>query len=535
MSYASRVVPNTSKLVLFRALNLLVVLAAVGCAPIATRYDTVFQKATHNSYARNESLFDQLVYHRVRSLEIDVWINQGFKVDHNGGGENDTNCTPLQACLAQLVAFHHATPMLEVVTVWLEPTDYQSPQSTPFPRDELDAMIRQLPLFEPSDLLKTSCPGHPSGSFKKIADVAAACGFPTTDQLRGKYIFVVMDANPGEVLGLTNYLGPTDPATRAAFVAPRGAMSGGQSNEGVCDGCAVFYNPASEGLNSAYGSGVSNERLCCSDPGDGCSAKSSPGWTRMIQTDHIQHVGTNCVNYVTSPWAVTQNAHGWPFTCPAGTSCADAVEANDLIPLLAVSGDLDGTSDDFVYAFAAAPQAPTWNLTAFVSSPSSGANPWAKGCLMARQSASPSSSYFAICRPDQNPLRIQYRTRSGADTSVGASSISPQKAGASWLRLNAARRAEQTCFSGETSTDSVNWAAVNGDVVCLDGVFPLQGLTVSSHGSQQEMMLFGNVQSAVNGVVQNLAKANFPTVQWIGTRSPPGRGSILSDPVLPPP
>src|SRR5690349_15338941 len=45
--------------------------------PLGPRLDEVRAKSSHNSYERDEALFDQLVYHRVRSIELDIHVAKG--------------------------------------------------------------------------------------------------------------------------------------------------------------------------------------------------------------------------------------------------------------------------------------------------------------------------------------------------------------------------------------------------------------------------------------------------------------------------
>ena len=59
-----------------------------------------------------------------------------------------------------------------------------------------------------------------------------------------------------------------------------------------------------------------------------------------------------------------------------------------------------------------------WQMDAFVSSAGSRTDPWAKGCLMSRQTLQPDSAYFAVCRPDSHILRVQYRTARGGNTEI---------------------------------------------------------------------------------------------------------------------
>ncbi len=37
-----------------------------------TRYNQVQQRGSHNSYQRTEGLYDQMIYWRLRSIELDI-------------------------------------------------------------------------------------------------------------------------------------------------------------------------------------------------------------------------------------------------------------------------------------------------------------------------------------------------------------------------------------------------------------------------------------------------------------------------------
>jgi hypothetical protein len=467
------------KITLAIALSLLFIPISVAAAaedrlppPI---YDLVLQKASHNSYARDESLFDQLVFHRVRSLELDIWESQHWKVDHNGTGESSTKCHSVAQCLAMLAAFHKVTPQHEVVTVWLEPTDYQGgqPNSSQFPYLALDqlliASLGRPALFAPADLVAMAA-ACPPGHFSNLSELVDSCGFPTTDALRGKFIFVLMDANDGEDQALIQYLGNdlanAVPTSRLAFVGPDPAR-------GIdWHGAAVFFNDngAIQKTNPHYGAKTDRGavRNCCAGVNE-CSDPSNTDWKTMLAAK-TQHMGTNCINYQTSPWAVTHNANGWPFRCVDPQDCAAKAEATDIVGVRVSSGDLEGNADDFGFAYESLPaDSQNWQMDAYVSSAGSRTDPWAKGCLMARQSLESNAAYFAVCRPDQHVLRIQYRTSKGGNTAIYESSIDPLS-NAPFVRLAAAQgQGATTCFSGvlgdgETFPD--------GYGSCLDGSFP---------------------------------------------------------------
>ena len=498
-----------------RSFPLLFFLAA-GC--IAVRYDTVIQKSSHNSFERSESLFDQLVYYRIRSFELDVWTTQGFAVYHNQSmaDPNHTNCKTLSDCVDVFETFHRMTPQHEVVTVWIEPTDYQQQSlRTPFPTSALEAIVSRLPLFTPKDL-KSGCPRA-----KSLLDAAMTCKFPTTDQLRGKFIFVLMHGATNEEHALEEYLGPSDGSDRLLFVAPDLKVL----NQ-VGSRASVFINDdAAKGL---FGSG-GVVRL---EHRDDCDQTSASWWSGAEGLPY-QHIATDCVNYLYTPWATTHNSNGWPFECvPKNRSdCQDRSEQNDLIGIEATSYNIDGRSDDFVFAYAASSD-PQFIWTAFVAAPSSHVTPQAKGCLMARASVAADSPYFGICRPaDQDRVRVQWRAHAGDDTTkIELDAVDPEKT-AAFVSLRAEQHGPQTCFTGVVSPNNQDWYSTQTASICLDGTFPLQGLAVNSNGGPARI-LFGHVRRVVGGVETTINKSMLGNVQWIGVGAP-GLGRAWDGPIAP--
>jgi hypothetical protein len=88
-------------------------LLTLGPAAVAQpAYNEVRQKSSHNSYQRAEALLDQLVYHRVRSLERDIhngksgWsmVTGNWFVYHTDSTDNATTCHRLSDCLDELRA-----------------------------------------------------------------------------------------------------------------------------------------------------------------------------------------------------------------------------------------------------------------------------------------------------------------------------------------------------------------------------------------------------------------------------------------------
>jgi hypothetical protein len=99
-------------------LFLLAALWLLALGPVAVAqpaYNAVRQKSSHNSYQRMEALLDQLVYHRVRSVELDIhngksgWSNvAGNWFVYHSATDTGTTCHRLSDCLDELRAFHLA-------------------------------------------------------------------------------------------------------------------------------------------------------------------------------------------------------------------------------------------------------------------------------------------------------------------------------------------------------------------------------------------------------------------------------------------
>jgi hypothetical protein len=151
-------------------------------------YNQVSFKASHNSYDRDEPFIEQLDWNSTqpwqagcRGLELD--INQSetgnrWSVGHVGGYDDDER--QLSLFLDELNAWSDRNPGHDVVTLYL---DLKSVQPG-FPH-WLDAYIQTFlfaPLYRPADLM---------GSYDTLELGARYNGWPTLNQLRGKFILVV--------------------------------------------------------------------------------------------------------------------------------------------------------------------------------------------------------------------------------------------------------------------------------------------------------------------------------------------------------
>lgn len=177
-------------------------------SPQRPAYNEVSYKATHSSYwvkrdnvveagasGTQERLLDQALFESVRAMEIDIHRDDktahNFTVYHTDKQSNSL-CTPLSECLKQLLAFQHALPDHDPLTIVLEskevsPEDmFDSSSHTPA---DLDATLENYLgpyLFRPRDLL-ARCNG--AGT---VRDCLRDRGWPSTDQLRGKFIVAII-------------------------------------------------------------------------------------------------------------------------------------------------------------------------------------------------------------------------------------------------------------------------------------------------------------------------------------------------------
>lgn len=174
----------------------------------SARYNEVYRTATHNSYwvkrdnaveafasGTQERILDQLLFDHVRALEIDVHRDDTRPHDwtvYHTDKQSNSFCTPLSECLKQLQLFHHALPQHEVVTVVIELKEiFNSNFDSMHTPADLDRIIESYLgpyLYRPSDFL-AKCPGNVT--MKECARPEMG-GWPTIQDLRGKFIFTVL-------------------------------------------------------------------------------------------------------------------------------------------------------------------------------------------------------------------------------------------------------------------------------------------------------------------------------------------------------
>lgn len=449
--------------------------------PAELRYDELRQKSSHNSYQRNEALIDQLVYHRVRSLELDLHVGKtgqstvpgDWFIYHTDIVDDGTSCRLLSDCLGELQAFAQAVPEHEVVTLWLDLKDDWADAHRPAQLDAmLDAMLGEA-TWGPA-ALRDACPG--------AADLASAatdsaCGWPSVVGLRGRVLVALTGgniANPGTPLSIYLQEG------QRAFVAPSVTTLEDLLDP---DPRIAIYN-ANVGDTSAIAAAAAAGFVVRA-----WDANDEAAWDEGVGAG-AHHLGTNAVNLHRDPWTITHDADGWPFTCREPCT-AVGPEPGAIVGMSVDSGDIWSTADEFRFAYVDRTAAPDGEWSALVSTVNSWVEPFAKGCLMARAGLGPGAPYFAVCRPaDEEPLRVQIRETAGASTQaieddvVPSSTVSPTSV--AWVRLVLSD--DGLCATGLGAWQRGQWVAIGSH--CFTTPLTHQGLAASSHDSGPVKLLF---------------------------------------------
>jgi Phosphoinositide phospholipase C, Ca2+-dependent len=445
------------------------------------RYDEVRQKSSHNSYQRDEALVDQLVYHRVRSLELDLHVGKTLEstvagdwfIYHTDLVDDATSCRLLSDCLGELRVFAQAVPEHEAITLWLDLKDDWADAHQPA---DLDAMLEQAlgeALWGPADLL-AACPGAPDLATSAIDP---ACGWPPLASLRGRVVVVLTGGDlsqPDTPLSIYAELG------QRAFVAPSVTTAASLRTP---DPRVVIYNANAQDT-AAIAAAVTAGFVARA-----WDANDETLWAQAVRAG-AHHVATDLVNLHRDPWTITHDADGWPFTCldpctPSGP------EPGAIVGIAVDSGDIWAATDDFRFAHVDRTATPDGEWTTLVSAANSWVQPFAKGCLMARAGLDASAPYLAVCRPaDEEPLRVQIRETAGGDTEAVEHDIVPPATVApssvAWIRLVVSQ--DGTCATGYGAWQRGRWVEIASR--CLPTPLTHQGLAASSHDDGSRKLLF---------------------------------------------
>jgi hypothetical protein len=465
------------------------------------RYNEVLQKAAHNSYQRDESLLDQMIYHRVRSIEFDLHTWYGDPVFKWGEApEGDwlmyhhvadmfSRFKFFSQGLYVVKAFHEAIPEHEVVTIFFD-IGFDG-QHTP---EDFDALIRSIlpteAIFTPADLLAL-CPGATT-----LKESVTSCGWPTLGELRGKFIFVLTTGS---------YAG----TNREHALERLGFVTGGFEDQN-----SVFFNTEYK-ENDPYPAQVHDagfvSRVYYAD-----SAEKFAD----AKEQKANHIAINEINYHTYPWSTTCNAVGYPFECIDDPARIPSDYA-EVAPIIGIEVNSDGLAwgirDSFTFLFEERPGSEDGIWTTLIAGPGSSVDPRTKAFLMARVSDDPAAPYFAVIRSGTFwPLKVQYRRIQAFPPVILPGYIAPvgrPQDDAPFVRLELSNGGK--CAKGYGSYDGQTWVEIGS--CCFAKPLKLQGIGASSGTDQEVKFLFVHVkrQSSTGEVIYT--KATFAQAKDIGT------------------
>ncbi len=474
----------------------------------SVRYDEVRQKSIHNAYGRNEPLFDQLVYHRARSVELDLHTGKSLSpnvprdwyVYHENIIDAGTSCQRLSHCLEVIAAFHRAVPRHEVVTLLVDLKDGFDADHAPADLDQLaQDRLGKGALFTPADLL-AACP---AASLRGA--VTPPCRWPKLADLRGRVIVLVTGGTACQKSNVSDY-GGTTPRARSFFMAPNVDAASCAFAAYATRTDVVFFNMDDGNLPQAKPVGAAG-LVSRAYHGGLKGGFDTPADYGRAKDAGVHLVATNRVSYLADPFTILHTSTGWPFQC---TSTCDPgfVEPADVFGVKVDSGDQWGSADSFSFLYDTVAEASV-SWTAFVSTPSSNVEAWAKGCIMARESERADSPHFSVCRPaDAHPTRNQWRTTQGGSTDSaevgGITGLSDDSA--FFVRLTTKPEGAGTRATGEASADGRSWKTIGEQVFKVK--LPLQGVAQSSHGSGPVHFLYGGVTRRSTSTTDRLYRAS---------------------------
>ncbi|MCJ8269752.1 MAG: Ca2+-dependent phosphoinositide-specific phospholipase C [Psychrosphaera sp.] len=191
-----------------------------------------FQWGLHNSYIKDETTLYDILKNDTTDIELDIhptgviggdnqndWAVKHTKSDtySNCRLHNSTAITSnLSHCLQTIKKFHDDYPNHHLITLRIElKDDALKPFTSDFNHSAFG--LDQLLERELGDLLYT--PADLKGNYSSLR-TAAAAGWPTLGELKGKVMVVLFDPLPNDNQELREYLDVVN-ITAKAFVAPR--------------------------------------------------------------------------------------------------------------------------------------------------------------------------------------------------------------------------------------------------------------------------------------------------------------------------
>jgi hypothetical protein len=474
-------------------------------------YDQAIQASSHNSFERFEPLLDQLVYGRIRSLELDIHDRkegvdaapgEWFVFHEDIPLNRYSSCRTLADCLRLVMAFHEAVPQHEVVTLWLDlKSDFAGGHDVADLDAAVSAALGRDNIVTPADLI-ARCPGATS-----VRDaVTNGCAFPTLAQLRGRFIVAMTGGTLCDPKDRVAVYGGVAPRERVAFVAP-----------GITGSCPIdAYDAHSDTvmLNLVF---EQHDKIP-DVRARGLVSRAYRGLVSLNNEDDFltarqlgtNHIAMDMLNVERDPWATTYSSTGFPFEC---ARCAPpAIEVGSALLLRGTTGDVGGSADSMYVEYAE--QTGDAKLDALVSVPSSHVEPDAKACIVARESTAPDAVSVSLCRRfDQGaPVLVVRSARGAASSLVTADAVDGFSAEtAAFLRL----AIQGSTVVASVSIDGVSWTELSRVSVAVP--LTVRGVGVASRTTEAVRAVFANLRGVT--LTKRAAVGNGATGEQLATWS----------------
>ncbi|MCW3106069.1 MAG: hypothetical protein JWQ09_575 [Segetibacter sp.] len=218
-------------------------------------YNNKYSVACHNCYQKkySSSLEDALQY--TSTLELDIWDSQYFIgkkkctgtdwfVKHSLFQKGNNNCAggSLRVCLTEIEQWTRKNPDHDVLTIYIDKKEGWGSRRSARKPEDLDNLISSIfpanNIYSPKEVLQEN---------ESLRSSVHGCNWPSTQELKGKVIFVITDATilTRKNKLLNNYLNKQQNRS-ICFVAPRIKKNGeilkprGMSKENISN--VIFYN-----------------------------------------------------------------------------------------------------------------------------------------------------------------------------------------------------------------------------------------------------------------------------------------------------
>lgn len=232
-------------------------------------YNNKYSVACHNCYEKKYSSTLEEALEYTSTLELDIWDSQYFIgkkkcfgtdwfVKHSLFQRGNKNCVggSLKACLQEIEQWTKKNPDHEVITIYIDKKEGWGSNRSARKPENLDNLISSIfpagSIYSPKEVLQEN---------ENLRSSVQGCRWPSTNDLKGKVIFVLTDATilTRKNMVLNEYLKKQQKNSlcfvaplikkKSEIQAPRGMASENRSN-------VIFYNLRYKnvGLSSAINS-----------------------------------------------------------------------------------------------------------------------------------------------------------------------------------------------------------------------------------------------------------------------------------------